>query len=58
VLTAGERIYLLSRERQCRANAQHARDPAVKHIHLTMADAYARRAHAAEPEDMPYRASA
>ena len=55
--TPGERIYLLSRERQCRANAERAKNPAVKHIHIVMAETYARRAHAAGEETDRYIAS-
>ena len=51
MLTAGERIYLLSRERQSRAMAKRANDPAVKRIHTILAEAYARRAHQPDAED-------
>ncbi len=56
--TAGERIYLLGRERQCREMALRAHDPAVKHIHIEMADAYARRARQPDLEDESHRVSA
>jgi hypothetical protein len=58
VLTAGEIIYLLSRERQSRAMANQARDPAVKRIHTVLAEAYARRAHENDRDEAAYRASA
>lgn len=51
MLAAGERIYLLIRERQSRAMATRARDPAVRHIHIQLAEAYARRAHDLVPEE-------
>ncbi|WP_404713140.1 hypothetical protein [Sphingomonas sp. MMS24-J13] len=44
MLSASELIYLLSRERQSRAMAKRARDPAIRHIHIALAEAYARRA--------------
>lgn len=55
MITAGERIYLLSRERQSRAMANKAHDPAAKHIHTMLAEAYARRAHDddTETESLP-----
>ena len=55
MLSVGERIYLQARERQSRINAERARDPAVKRIHITLAEAYARRAR--EPEGKPHAAS-
>ncbi len=58
MLTAGERIYLLSRERQSRAMANKAHDPAVKHIHTRLADAYARRALGDDTETEPVPTSA
>jgi hypothetical protein len=51
MLSAGERIYLLIRERQSRAMATRARDPAVRHIHTALAKAYAQRARELDPED-------
>ena len=56
MLSAGELIYLLSRERQSRVMATRARDPAIKHIHMALAAAYARRAR--EPDDGNHTASA
>jgi hypothetical protein len=44
MLSASELIYLLTRERQSRAMARHAREPAIRHIHIKLAEAYARRA--------------
>jgi hypothetical protein len=44
MLSAGERIYLLIRERQSRAMASRARDPSARYIHIRLAEAYARRA--------------
>lgn len=58
MLSAGERIYLLIRERQSRAMAQRARDPAIRHIHIAFAEAYARRAHEGEEDRPTYTASA
>lgn len=48
MLSAGELIYLLNRERQSRVMARRARDPAIRHIHITLAEAYARRAREAD----------
>ena len=50
-----ERIYLLGRERQCREMARCARDPAIRHIHIAMANIYARRAMEADRRDRGYR---
>ncbi len=58
MLSAGELIYLLSRERQSRAMATRARDPAIKHIHMLFAQEYARRARESETGDERYPASA
>jgi len=51
MLSAGERIYLLIRERQSRAMANRARGPAARYIHMRLAEAYARRAHEPDPKE-------
>jgi hypothetical protein len=51
MLSAGERIYLLIRERQSRIMATRARDPSARYIHIRLAEAYARRAHESEADD-------
>lgn len=44
-------VYFRMRERQERALAEQADDPAVHAIHLRFADAYARRARAEQGRD-------
>jgi hypothetical protein len=48
MLSAGERVYLLIRERQSRVMATRARDPAARYVHIRLAEAYARRAQESE----------
>ncbi|WP_294392431.1 hypothetical protein [uncultured Sphingomonas sp.] len=45
-----DRTYFQQRAAQCRTQAEQARDPAVRQIHLLFAAAYQERAQAEEPE--------
>jgi hypothetical protein len=45
-----DEIYYRERERQAREMAAQARDPAIQHIHMQFAQAYARRVRADQHE--------